>query len=121
MLISVERAEEVFVVVPAAYGHNCGVYVLQIRQNVSFFPELIVVRMRHHLVPEINARSQLLLIKVAGIFYASHLKIEFVAVLRSPSIRFDSVLRRLKWLRARMTEECIKIVVLCEKESAVVV
>src|SRR5204862_4133613 len=55
--------------------------VPEIGKNVSLFPELIVVRMLHHLVPELDAKPELLLISIAEILQAAGVVIELVAVL----------------------------------------
>ena len=38
--------------------------------------------MRHHLVPELEAKAKLLLKRVAGIFQTAHVEIKLVAILR---------------------------------------
>ena len=65
VLIDAQRSEQIFIVVPAADRHHRGVDVLQIRKDVAFFPKLIVVRMLHHLVPELDAHAQFLRIEIA--------------------------------------------------------
>ena len=47
--------------------------------------------MLHHLVPELEAKSELLLIRVAEILQATGLVIELVAVLRSIIERLDVI------------------------------
>src|SRR5438309_1383467 len=59
-LISSQCAEQIFVVVPAPNRHHRRVNVLEIRKDVSLFPKLVIVRMRHHLVPELEAKAELL-------------------------------------------------------------
>src|SRR3989442_11391934 len=72
-LISSERPEQVFVVVPAADGHHRGVNVLEVWKNISLLPELIVVRVLHHLVPELNAHAKFLLVNIAGVLQPAHI------------------------------------------------
>ena len=87
-LISAERAEEIFVVIPTAYGHHGGVNVLQVGEDVAIFPELIVVRMLHHLIPELEAHAQFLFVNVAGVLHAAHRQIKLVTILSSVIKRF---------------------------------
>ena len=82
VLVSRERAEEIFVIVPTANRHHRGMNVSQVRENVSIFPILIVIRMLHHFVPELDAKSELLLISVAEILQPAYVVIKLVAVLR---------------------------------------
>src|ERR1044072_1846544 len=60
MLIGRERAKQIFIVVPTADGHYRRVNVLQVRQDVSLFPKLIVVGMQKQLVPEFRSETRLL-------------------------------------------------------------
>ena len=87
-LVGIERAEKIFIVIPTADSHHRGVDVLQVRKNVACFPKLIVVRVRHHLIPKLDARAELLRVNVAGITQASHRQVQVVTVLRWRSERF---------------------------------
>src|SRR5437588_5198045 len=80
-LISSQGAKQILVVVPSADGHDRRVNVLQIRKDISLFPKLIVVRVLHHLVPELEAKPELLLIDIAGVLQTAHLEIELVSIL----------------------------------------
>src|SRR5205814_1732340 len=82
-LICPERTEKIFIVIPTADGHYRRMNVLQVRKDVSLFPKLIVIRVLDHLVPELDARAELLLIHVAGVLHAAHVEIILVTILRS--------------------------------------
>ena len=55
-LVRLERAEQVLGVEPAADGQHRRLDVLQVRPQVARLPEVVVVAVRHHLVPERRRR-----------------------------------------------------------------
>src|SRR5205807_10586700 len=102
-LISSQCAKQILVVIPAANGHDCRVNVLQIRKDISLLPKLIVVRVLHHLVPELEAKPELLLIDIAGVLQTAHLEIELVAVLRTVIEALHIIVSRSR-RRTRLTK-----------------
>ena len=119
VLISIQRAEEIFVVVPTTDSHDRRMNVLQIRKDVSLFPKLIVVRVLHHLVPELDARAELLLINVARVLHPAHVEIKLVAILRAVGEWLDVVVVRSR-RRPRLSKSGKERKVLREKQRAVV-
>src|SRR5437588_7494441 len=94
--------------------------VLQVRQNVSLFPKLIVVRMQQHLVPKLRAKSNLLPKPVAGFPQATHVEIELVTILRAPRKGLDVIVRS-GWRRPLLAEVREEIIVLRKEQRAVVI
>src|SRR5205085_3413190 len=91
----------------------------EVRKNIALFPKLIIVRMRHHLVPELEAKAELLLERVAGIFHPTHGEVVLIAVLRAVIKSFDIiVVRRGHGTRLAKASEERKI--LRQKQGAVV-
>src|SRR5207237_7601752 len=109
ILIYSERAEYIFVVIPATHGHYGCMDILKIRKDVSLFPKLIVVGMLHHLVPKRDPHAQLLLVKIAGVFHPSHLQKELVLILSAPQKWFEIVViaRRHRQGLSKSVEEVI--------------
>ena len=93
--------------------------ILEIRKNVSLFPELIIVRMRHHLVPELDRKAELFAISFTRILQSSHFEIKLVTVLRAEIESLHIVVARCRrW--PRLAKPCKESKVLREKEGAVV-
>src|SRR5262249_21714577 len=57
-------AEKVFGVEPAADGHHGWLDVLKMRARVARLPEVVVVRVLHHLIPEGDFAFEILLVDV---------------------------------------------------------
>ena len=68
--------------------------VPEVWKNVSLFPKLIIVRVRHHLVPKLEAKAELFLERVAGVFHPTHGEVVLIAILRAVIKSFDIVVVR---------------------------
>src|SRR5688572_7810192 len=56
--VSTQGSVQVLIVVPSADGHRRTFYIFQFRQDIASFPIVVVIWMRHHLVPKFDTRSQ---------------------------------------------------------------
>ena len=120
VLISYERAETIFVIEPATHRHDRRVNIFKVRKNISFFPELIVVWVLHHLIPELEANPELFFIFIARVLQATHPQIKFVAICR-PKGKALKIFGSRSWSRPRLTKAGEEGVVLRQKKRTVMV
>ena len=84
--INVEWSSQILRIEPTANSHYCVTDVFKMRQQISFLPELIIIRMIYHLLH----KEVVFIIFVHTIFQRSHIFIEKISVVRSRFYHFIS-------------------------------